>query len=548
MRKLVFLFLSMCVVFSGSLAFAVPGDTCATATVIGSLPYTDANATNCSMTDDANDYSACVAGYDGGYDGFYVYTNSSGAEQYLEFCLTDNATGDWLGLGVFDACPEGGTAGCMGNLGGASVDACGYACMPDGETWYFLVDNWPTPYCADDYTFTLTATTPCPAPPPNDDCAGAIELVGCIEGSTVMAAGDHDCGTGHGGVDLVYYFTLASETQVTILSEADFDMDLTIATTCDATTGDILCSDYNTNIDPSCGSISAVSYGYNTYSAVMPAGTYYIWIDGYGAADAGNFSLELITDAVCTTTCPGGAVAEVEACGVDSNGGCNAEPNVFETIACGDTVCGTAWANGTSRDTDWYQVTLAAESDLNVVGEAEFPLQLYIISGDCTANVLEASAFALACETATATATALPAGTYMIWAGPASYSFDYDCEGNSDYYFTVTCGPLYVDLISFDSRLTKRGVGLKWETAAEIDVLGFDIFRARIRDDGSLGKTVKINDSLIPSTGGSTYGNTYKLLDKDVRSGASYRYFLKAVELSSETRTLGTTDITIKKF
>ena len=46
-------------------------------------------------------------------------------------------------------------------------------------------------------------------------------------------------------------------------------------------------------------------------------------------------------------TCPPEAIAEGEPNVVDEyvdtyNGGCNSTPNVFGTITCGQTVCGTA--------------------------------------------------------------------------------------------------------------------------------------------------------------------------------------------------------------
>ena len=57
-----------------------------------------------------------------------------------------------------------------------------------------------------------------------------------------------------------------------------------------------------------------------------------------------------------TCDCPPEGLDEGEPCGSDINGGCNSIPPIFTNAACGDTWCGTAWAEGGTRDTDWYLV------------------------------------------------------------------------------------------------------------------------------------------------------------------------------------------------
>jgi len=55
------------------------------------------------------------------------------------------------------------------------------------------------------------------------------------------------------------------------------------------------------------------------------------------------------------------------------NGGCNVTPNVFGALNCGQTVQGTVRASTTTRDTDWYSFTLAAETVVSwsVIGQAD---------------------------------------------------------------------------------------------------------------------------------------------------------------------------------
>lgn len=57
--------------------------------------------------------------------------------------------------------------------------------------------------------------------------------------------------------------------------------------------------------------------------------------------------------------CTSGVIPEGEACGEDTNGGCNTMPTPeFGAIECGQTIAGTAWADSALRDTDWYLIDL----------------------------------------------------------------------------------------------------------------------------------------------------------------------------------------------
>jgi hypothetical protein len=83
--------------------------------------------------------------------------------------------------------------------------------------------------------------------------------------------------------------------------------------------------------------------------------TYYIVVDGYGA-DCGNYEITIVEVEECVVECPPDASDEGEPCGDDTNGGCNSTPPVFTTIGCEETICGLAWADGGTRDTDWYEL------------------------------------------------------------------------------------------------------------------------------------------------------------------------------------------------
>ena len=70
---------------------------------------------------------------------------------------------------------------------------------------------------------------------------------------------------------------------------------------------------------------------------------------------------------------------------------------------------------------------------------------------------------------------------------------------------------------------------LKWETASEIDNLGFNVYRAEAAD----GSYTKLNANLIPSLvpPGSPVGADYIFRDRTAQPGVKYFYKLEAVDL-----------------
>jgi len=202
----------------------------------------------------------------------------------------------------------------------------------------------------------------------------------------------------------------------------------------------------------------------------------------------------------CTIDCPRGAKIEGEACGDTINDGCNTPivgpsdcctPNpipgcddadcvavvcaedsfccevvwdflcadraisncadicflgddVFEPIACGETICGTAWAFGGFRDQDWFEFTVTEPTLITFTGTANFPLVIGRVStggiADCAiaqTTYLNPSATASSCETASFT-TCLEPGTH--WLFVAINAFDgLPCGSNNDYVVTLTC-------------------------------------------------------------------------------------------------------------
>ena len=74
----------------------------------------------------------------------------------------------------------------------------------------------------------------------------------------------------------------------------------------------------------------------------------------------------------------------------------------------------------------------------------------------------------------------------------------------------------YIELISFTGKAKNDGtVILTWETAAEIDNAGFNVYRAR----GKNGEYQKLDNTLIPAKGSPLEGAVYEYTDMPDRPG-----------------------------
>jgi hypothetical protein len=98
---------------------------------------------------------------------------------------------------------------------------------------------------------------------------------------------------------------------------------------------------------------------------------------------------------------------------------------------------------------------------------------------------------------------------------------------------TLPCSPpTGVTLASFDATATGDAILLNWMTAAELNSLGFNVYRAASVD----GLRSKLNSSLIASMApGSPTGASYQFADDTARAGYTYYYWLQEVGANGET-------------
>ncbi len=87
-----------------------------------------------------------------------------------------------------------------------------------------------------------------------------------------------------------------------------------------------------------------------------------------------------------------------------------------------------------------------------------------------------------------------------------------------------------VDLLYFHANPGADFIQLEWETAQELDNLGFNIYRGVTNN---LNAAQKLNSSLIPGNTGSPTGAYYEWIDNNVQVGTLYYYWLEDVDINS---------------
>ncbi len=149
----------------------------------------------------------------------------------------------------------------------------------------------------------------------------------------------------------------------------------------------------------------------------------------------------------CEIECPPGGVEENEPVCFDEyedtyNSGCGGDPVAFFPIDPSDDrihVCGESgtfqYSGMDMRDTDWYEITPAETTFLDVCCQAQFPVSIGIIDGNeyCWGMYMREFANSNYCETACVSDT-LPPGLYWLWVAPQVWE-GVDC--GSEYLMTI---------------------------------------------------------------------------------------------------------------
>ncbi len=420
------------------------GDNIASATIIAALPYSNTGTTS-GFADDYNEI--CPFSPTGAPDVVYSYTPGSNEVVDIDLCPSSYDTKVY----VYENSPAT-SIGC-------NDDACGVdgfrseilgLPLTAGNTYYIVVDGYDD-LSFGGYEIDISASTPCVVSCPpggilegeacGSDANGGCNSVPEVYGS--INCGDTICGTAWADADFRdtdwYLRTFASDTVVTLKAVAEFPVVLFIIDLNSGCAGAAILASAN-----------AAACDTAVVTETLPPGTYAFFVgpsvfSGYPCATGPHDYtawMECAFAPPCVVTCPPGGILEGEPCGSDANGGCNSSPEVYGSVNCGDTICGTAWADADFRDTDWYLKVFPGDTTVTWSGVGEFPIRLFIVNltSGCAGLSIVGTDFAGPCDTASVTAV-LSAGTYAFFAGPDVFN-GYPCAtGPHPYTARLDCAP-----------------------------------------------------------------------------------------------------------
>ncbi len=92
-----------------------------------------------------------------------------------------------------------------------------------------------------------------------------------------------------------------------------------------------------------------------------------------------------------------------------------------------------------------------------------------------------------------------------------------------------------VELVSFEALGIDGAVSLNWETASELDNLGFHLYRSL----SEAGPYERITATVIPGLGSSPEGARYSYVDSGLTNGVTYYYQLEDIETTGVTELHG---------
>jgi hypothetical protein len=101
-----------------------------------------------------------------------------------------------------------------------------------------------------------------------------------------------------------------------------------------------------------------------------------------------------------------------------------------------------------------------------------------------------------------------------------------DYAGQAYLILGASESPLAVQLTSFTVAPVPGAVLVEWETASEIDTVGFYILRSQTPE----GTYTRINSNLIPAMGSTISGYSYAYVDKDIIPGKICYYRLEEID------------------
>jgi hypothetical protein len=113
-------------------------------------------------------------------------------------------------------------------------------------------------------------------------------------------------------------------------------------------------------------------------------------------------------------------------------------------------------------------------------------------------------------------------------------------------YYADAVPPTAVDLLYFTATGAKRAIVLHWETATELDNLGYNLYRAASLS----GERTRVNETLIPTNvpPGTNEGALYEYVDrgKPLKKRTTFTYWLEDVDIYGVRTLHGPVSATVK--
>ncbi len=405
-------------VATASMACAQATDRCADApnlTASGVYPFDMTNATN-------DEYLRYVCPYAQGYvDVWYKFTASTTGLLSASVCDlgNDSTLSFHRGCGGAFTVPA-----CTTTDYGSKCGRLGYSAeinnfpMNAGDVIWIRMAQDSSSFAQPG---TLTLTFPGPVVPANDTCANAIELydpnrsptfallstIGAnTEGPEASCAGG-----GASSHDIFFTYTApeAAE-QVVVYAGTAFDAVVTVFT-------------------GECGSLTQVACtttGVATLRNVAAGSKHFIRIAGLNSSQ-GSGGIYVFERCASCVVIPPDAISEGEACGEETNGGCDSPSEHFFDLPAGPvTIAGTTWATMNSRDSDWYRFVTNGLTNVYIATESNQPVNVTLVhlpTGTCAGGVNQLPVGYPA---------TLTAGTYAIVITPTGFA-DLPCGTSNTY-------------------------------------------------------------------------------------------------------------------
>jgi cysteine-rich repeat protein len=261
-----------------------PGNNSCSSSSIPTLSNTDGTSvyrgTNCSATDSFT--ASCDGTAARGPD--VVYRLILSVQKVVTLDTLGSDYGAVLFLRIGTTCDSATQLACDAGSAGGDPPQAHIERMLEAGTYWVVIDGIDT---AARGSYALNVTIAEPVRPANDMCAGAVPLeltstLQSVSGDTTTALGDNTACAGTGGRDVWYTFTLATRTAVFLSTQDGNTWDSVLHVRAGSCSGALTaygCAD------------NACSNARSLFVGILPAGAYYVAVDGRTSVAYGPYTL-----------------------------------------------------------------------------------------------------------------------------------------------------------------------------------------------------------------------------------------------------------------